>query len=62
MSEQKYTQYTMLCYAFLILQAYNTLKVMNLCLFYRLKCSSVYGVIYVYTNIYHGKVLLLMFN
>ena len=38
MFEQKYTQYKMLFYAFLILQAYKPLKGMNFGHFYRLKC------------------------
>ena len=62
MFEQKYAQYTMLVYAFLILQAYKTLNIkgMNFGHFYRLKCSSIYGLIDVYTNIYHGNVLFLI--
>ena len=49
MFEQK--QYTMLFYAFLILQAYKTLKGMKFSHFYRLKCSSVYGLIDVYRGL-----------
>ena len=38
------------------------LKGMHFGQFYRLKCSSMYGVIDVYPTLYHGEVLFLMFN
>ena len=62
MFEHKYTQYTMPFYAFLILQAYKTLKGQAFWSLLRLKCSSMYGLIDVYPKIYHGKVLFLIFN
>ena len=40
----------------------KNLNDMHISHFYRLTCSSMYGLIDAYTKIYHGKVLFLMFN
>ena len=61
--EHKYTQYTMLCYAFFILQAYKSLKghafwsLLPSKMLFRV-WSNRYIYIYIYTSIYHGKVLI----
>ena len=61
--EQNYTQYTILFYAFLILQAYKTLKGHEFLSFLPSKFFFfMYVFIDVYPKIYHGEVLFLMFN
>ena len=60
--EQKYTQYTILFYAFLILQAYKNLKGHEFWSFLPSKMLFHVCIIDVCPKIYLGEILFLMFN